>query len=235
MHPSHLLFDVGDTLIQTREYNLERGIAAMLDRSINGSSRELERVAKRARALNDLFNGRSAKSHLEYTQSAFHRLLYDGLGIAFEDDDVELEKTYWDAAFRFDPEPGVHAVLSELSRRRVPMGIISNLCFSSEVLRHELDKHDLTDYFSCVIGSADYGIRKPQKLLFDLGVFKLDAEGHRTAYTGNMVPYDVKGAYEAGLIPVWYNRYQHEAELPEGTVVIHHWDDFLDALGFDVS
>lgn len=234
MSPTHLLFDVGDTLIQTREYNLERGIDAMLRRSVNAGPGDLERVLSRSRMLNDIFNLRSAESDLEYSQQAFHRLLYEGLGVEFEDGDAELETIYWDAAFRFDPEPGVHGVLAELARRGVPMGIVSNVCFSAEVLRHELEKHDLDRFFSFILGSADYGIRKPQRVFFDLGVFKLDAEGHKTAYTGNMVPYDVVGAAGAGLVPVWYNRYEHEAALPEGTIVIRHWEEFLEALEFDV-
>ncbi len=232
MSPSHLLFDVGDTLIQTREYNLERGIEAMLRRSVNAGPRDLDRVLTRSRMLNDIFNLRSAESDLEYSQQAFHRLLYEGLGIEFEDGDAELETAYWDAAFRFDPEPGVHGVLSELTHLGVPMGIVSNVSFSAGVLRHELEKHDLVRFFSFIVGSADYGIRKPQNVLFGLGVFKLDAEGHKTAYTGNMVPYDVVGAANAGLLPVWYNRYGHEAELPEATIVIRHWDEFLRALEF---
>ncbi|MFP4432099.1 MAG: HAD family hydrolase [Spirochaetaceae bacterium] len=233
MSPTHLLFDVGDTLLQTREYNLERGIEAMLHRSGNAGPKDLKRAMERSRALNDLFNIRASESDLEYSQQAFHRLLYEGLGIEFDDDALELEMVYWDATFRFDPEPGVHDVLAELGRREIPMGIVSNVCFSAEVVRHELEKHDLARFFPFILGSADYGIRKPQPVLFDLGVFKLNAEGHKTAYTGNMVPYDIVGAARAGLLPVWYNRYGHEAELPEGTIVIRHWEDFLEALEFD--
>jgi putative hydrolase of the HAD superfamily len=228
--PTHLLFDVGDTLIQTREYNLERGIEAMIRRSVNAGPKDLDRAIARSRRLNDIFNIRAAESDLEYSQQAFHRLLYEGLGIEFEDNPFELETAYWDATFRFDPEPGVHDVLSELGRRGIPMGIVSNVSFSAEVVRHELEKHDLARFFAFILGSADYGIRKPQKELFDLGVFKLDAEGHKTAYIGNMIPYDIVGAARAGLLPVWYNRYGHEAELPEGTIVIRHWDDFLEAV-----
>lgn len=233
MSPTHLLFDVGDTLLQTREYNLERGIEAMLRRSVNAGPKDLDRAMNRSRALNDIFNVRAAESDLEYSQQAFHRLLYEGLGIEFEDSAIDLETIYWDATFRFDPEPGVHDVLSELDRRGIPMGIVSNVCFSAEVVRRELEKHDLARFFAFILGSADYGIRKPQKALFDLGVFKLDAEGHKTAYIGNMIPYDIVGAARAGLLPVWYNRYGHEAELPEGTIVIRRWDDFLEALEFD--
>ncbi len=233
MTPTHLLFDVGDTLLRTVEYNLERGVCALLDRSTNAGRDDISRVVSRSRRLNEVFNGRSDRSGLEYNQQTFHRLLYEGLGIDFEESEVALETAYWDAALRFETEPGVHEVLSELSHRGVPMGVISNTCFSHEVLCHELEKHDLCRFFRFIISSADYGIRKPHKVLFDLGVFKLDAEGRRTCYTGNMVPYDIVGAAGAGLVPVWYNRYGHRAELPEGTIVVGHWGEFLRALEFD--
>ena len=209
---------------------LVRGVEAILDRAVNADRSTLSEVVERAQRLTDAFNLKAIESELEYSQQAFHRLLYQGCGIEFDESAETLERAYWDAAFRFEPEPGVHAVLSELSHRAVPMGIISNICFSGAIVHRELEKHGLARYFQFVVASADYGVRKPNRELFDLGVYKLGGENHTSCYTGNMVPYDIVGAANAGLLPVWYNRYGHDAPLPEGTVVIRHWDEFLTSL-----
>lgn len=225
-NPEAVLFDLGDTLIVARSYRLEAGVEALLDAAAHRNGATVDEVVALARELNDEFGRRADESSLEYSQRVFHRMLYDSLGIRFELSEAELERRYWDAAFEFVPEPGVEEALAAVRETGVRMGVVSNASFSGEVLRHELEKQGLFEYFDFLISTADYGLRKPHPQIFRVGLQRTGVAPERTWYVGNSLQFDVAGAVAAGITPVWYNRLGVEGEAPQAVGTITHWSEF---------
>ena len=224
--PQAVLFDLGDTLIVARTYRVEAGVEAMLDAAAHRNGATVDEAVALARELNIEFGRRANDSSLEYSQRVFHRMLYDSLGVRFELSEAELERRYWDAAFEFVPEPGVEDALAAVRETGVRMGVVSNASFSGEVLRHELEKHGLFQYFEFLISTADYGLRKPHPQIFRVGLQRAGVAPERTWYVGNSLQFDVAGAVSAGITPVWYNRVGVEGAAPEAVGTITHWSEF---------
>ena len=80
--------------------------------------------------------------------------------------------------------------------------------------------------FEFVIGSSDYGVRKPTKYIFDLGISKSGLKAEDIWYVGDKISVDIEGSRKAGMVPVLYkcprNRYD---AIPESLRVM---EDFMD-------
>lgn len=89
------------------------------------------------------------------------------------------------------------------------MYIVSNSIFSSNALKRYLDSFGILDYFIDVFSSSDFGYRKSHKLFCEMiikEIQKNNKEIKKTIYfIGNDYNSDVKGSFEAGLVPIWYN------------------------------
>jgi len=146
-----------------------------------------------------------------------------------ERDHSELELEFWKAACPMLPEPGVHAVLDHLDDCGIPAGVVSNTVFSSRTVEWELARHGLTKHLSFVMGSSDYGVRKPHADLYLTAVRKLGLSPSEVWYVGNSLEADIAGASEAGLVPVWYTRRVRDPSHFNG-LSFEHWDAFAGLL-----
>jgi putative hydrolase of the HAD superfamily len=86
------------------------------------------------------------------------------------------------------------------------MGVVSNSAFSAAVLAQELRRHGLLPHLTFVVSSADYGIRKPHRLLFEVALAKLGLSCSQVWFVGDSLSADIAGAQQLGLGAVWYNR-----------------------------
>ncbi len=107
---------------------------------------------------------------------------------------------------------GVRSLLEELHVLRMPMGVVSNSSFAGLVLERELERQEIRRFFRFVISSADYGLRKPDPLIFEVAVRRLGLEAAQVWFAGDNVGYDIVGAHEAGIFPVAFNP---RKEIPE--------------------
>ena len=138
-----------------------------------------------------------------------------------------MELEFWKGAMRYSPEPGIIEALDELTLLKIKMGIVSNYPFSGPVLEWELQRHGLLDAFSFVMSSADYAIRKPHPLLFEVAIARLNIRADQAWYCGNSLEIDIKGSRFAGLWSIWYNR---QRSISDGTlpdVEVHNWSEFI--------
>ena len=107
--------------------------------------------------------------------------------------------------------------------------VVSNTVFSSRTVEWELARHGLTKHLSFVMGSSDYGVRKPHADLFLTAVRKLGLSPSEVWYVGNSLEADIAGASEAGLVPVWYTRRVRDPSHFNG-LSFEHWDAFAGLL-----
>jgi HAD superfamily hydrolase (TIGR01549 family) len=150
-------------------------------------------------------DGIREKSMIEISAETFDRLLFDLLGMTFRVNYDELEKEFWKAATDYRPVPGIYALLDFLEANNVKTGIISNTIYHASTLMEELERHNLAQRFSFLISSADYGVRKPHKYIFQVALKKTGLPASDIWFVGDKLDYDIKGALGAGIYPVWYN------------------------------
>ncbi len=247
--PQAVLFDYGDTIMEIAGRSRRRGIEAVLAHAenldaavetVSGGSYEslVEELADFGRGLDFRFETLCAKHNLEYRQLDFHRLLYGRYGINFRTDEDDLEWLYWDASLELKPEDGLPGVLEAMRSRGTRMAVISNTSFRGFVLERELERQNLMQYFEFVIASSDFGVRKPDPLLYEVALKRMQLQPSSAWYAGNMTSVDCAGAVAAGMRPVWYaapdlkaGSYDRElSKLPAESIVIRDWTDLATSL-----
>lgn len=91
----------------------------------------------------------------------------------------------------------------------------------------ELNAVGLTEYFSPVIVSGDYGYRKPDPRLFKKALSKTGLDPDEAVFVGNDMYRDVYGAQTVGIKVVFYHSNQgdqtHEGTTPDAVIT-----DFAD-------
>ena len=238
MGPQGLLFDYGDTLVEEVSVDSQAGNEWLLSRaSFRPASVGLEQVLARANRIATEVAGRRDDAHLETAWPALTRLIYDFLGIRFDAPMVELEMGFWKAAVQARAMPGARQALEHFHRLSVPFAVVSNTSFSEPIIRYELNKHGLADHLACVIASADYAVRKPNVLLYQMAAAKLGIQPRDIWFVGDRLDTDVAGAKAAGMTAVWFNANKAQAPSPEPDLTVADWDDLkrhvLGSIGSD--
>ncbi|OGO71595.1 MAG: hypothetical protein A2Z37_01385 [Chloroflexi bacterium RBG_19FT_COMBO_62_14] len=98
--------------------------------------------------------------------------------------------------------PGAHAVLQELQRDSLRLGVISNASDTDDVNRL-IDASDLRRYFEPILISAEVGRRKPDPSLFETVLRKWSLAPARVVMVGDTLSQDILGAQKAGLRQIW--------------------------------
>jgi HAD superfamily hydrolase (TIGR01662 family) len=106
------------------------------------------------------------------------------------------------------PFEDAHTTLSKLSRRRLKLGVMSNVS-SHEVATAILAKVRLAKYFDLVITSALTGIRKPDPGIFRYAMYHLKIKPEEAVIVGDSERHDIQGGYISGLRTVLINRKMH--------------------------
>lgn len=222
MHkPSGIIFDLGDTILHLESVDVLEGNRCMLEFDDVNPGVTAEDVMV---AVNEIFPwleyARDA-SMLEVAASSVNRLIYETLGVTFRIDYDELERVFWNGALTYEPAEGIFELLDMLDAHGIKTGILSNSINKGIVLEDELAKHDLAERFSFVISSADYGVRKPHRSIFQVAVKKMELIPSDIWFVGDKPEYDIMGALDAGLYPVWYN-WRNEPISIEGEFLVVH-------------
>ena len=89
-------------------------------------------------------------------------------------------------------------------RGRVTLGLITNGL--SEVQRTRLDRLGVADHFDSVIVSAEVGVAKPKREIFECAFRSLDSPDlASTVMVGDNLNSDIQGGENAGVATCWYN------------------------------
>ena len=94
--------------------------------------------------------------------------------------------------------PDSKDVLEKLSKRRIKLGIISNVS-SHDVAVEILRKVGLLDYFDRVVTSAFVGIRKPDPGIFFYALMQFKMQPREAVMVGDSERHDVWGGRITGM------------------------------------
>jgi len=201
-----VLFDYGQTLVGAREHNSLRGRAALmpyLTRNPRGLTAEqidafanelFETLCEPVRAM-----GREIHEH------TFLRMGNELLELAYSIPVEEQERVNWAHCLALAPMPQARELLAFLRERGIRTGVVSNFMCSEGELRRRLSETLPEHAFEFVVASSEYGVRKPDPLIFRLTLTKAGLAPGDVWFCGDNVRCDVEGAHAAGMFPVWYD------------------------------
>ena len=216
--PDAILFDIGDTLLEERRFDLEAGVRAV--------------IGQRPEVVTDLcmaFRVHSRDNYLVDRELSLPEWIGEHLPHLENVSASTIEDTLWNAIVTLTPLPGVDAVPRRLRNDNVLLAAVSNAPFSGRILEAELEKHGLRHFFQFVLSSADVGFRKPHPEIFEAALLRLGVRSERTWFIGDTVNEDIVGAARAGLRPILFSRGASGPRCDPPTLQVSNWYEFESA------
>lgn len=210
--PEMILFDYGQTLIHERGYDRAAGCRAMLSRAVRNplscTAEELAGYIVELEAeMERFYTADGCVTRCEFHNFPFQRYLLESKGIELDVSQEEAERLFWDAAAPGEATEGIGPFLDYLAGRGVRTGVISNLSFSGAALKARIDRLIPNHRFEFILATSEYVFRKPDSRIFQLALFKAGLQPEDVWYCGDSPVYDIRGAFEMGMQPVWYAGY----------------------------
>jgi HAD superfamily hydrolase (TIGR01549 family) len=216
------------------EVNMLRAFSRVIELCKNPRSVSFIKCGFIGKEIGEMLDKEATASQHEFPIRAFVELFCNRTGMTFDMPYPELEMEIWKSMHRFSPEPGVREVLAELTAHNVPMGVVSNAAFSTEVLQWEMAKHNILEPFQFVISSADCIFRKPHPEIFRSAAARLGFDPKDIWFVGDVFEWDVTGSRKVGMQPTWYNPKKAALPKTENSAAptwreIRSWNEFLTA------
>lgn len=212
--PRAVIFDLGDTVLEEKSYNISSGfetISAYLSPSI--SLTEL---------TDSIAHGQ--EGYREFQLAKWIEINMRSQSGSMTAHDIEL--LLWDATVKLVLNSGIREVLDFLVANGVRIAAISNTIFSSNCMKFELAKHNLDSYFEFVISSADHGMRKPDAAIFAWASKALGVESFDTWYIGDSWDSDITGAASAGMKAIWFGCQSDVQDPCIDHIKLKNWSNF---------
>ncbi len=237
--PKMILFDYAHTLAWEPEPDFLRAEEALFRHVVGNPKGITPREA--AQLGTELFLAARDCRHSgwELHEHQMLRLKYDLLGLTLDVSLPEAEDILWTATSPGEAMPGAQAMLAGLRAQGIRTAVISNLGWTGAALASRLERLLPGHAFEFVIASSDYGVRKPNPLIFRAALARAGLAAEDVWFCGDQIEADVFGAQSAGIFPVWYE----EQAIPNGfsrknaglTITgphlhIHRWAELLTAL-----
>jgi len=136
-------------------------------------------------------------------------LVLKHLGIAENVEPVEIVQSKWFDFVNFTLHPEVRETLSELKRRGLQVGLISNAY--EEEIDLVLERAGLEKaIFDIIIGVDTIKKAKPNSDIFKYAVSKLKVKPEETMFVGDSVDVDYKGAENSGIHALLIDRTEEQ-------------------------
>lgn len=228
--PKAIVFDYGGTLLQSDYFEPIKGSMALLKYANNPLGVSAETIQSYADGILNDIGVNEGPLLFQIDSKALTRLIYEAHQVSFDLSYQELDCIFLDNAEGVSEIEGLKALLDYLKGMDIRLAVLSNTGFCEESHRYQLRKFGLEDYFEFFIATSDYLIRKPDKRIFDVALAKLDLPCEEVWYVGNKLEYDVMGAYNAALYPVWFNPFNEKPHNDVDHLNISHYDDLVNRL-----
>ena len=226
-----ILFDYGDTLLCEPGFDTLRGNEALMKYAVSNPQKlSAKQVNDFSGYLWEEFCGPIREIGAEFHNLNFQKLLYETLQLEFSVGNEELELIFWDNMSPGAKVPHVEEMLDYLREKNYRTGVISNIGFSGKALENRIGRLLPKHNFEFIIASSEYMVRKPNPLIFKLALSKADLTADEVWYCGNKPEFDVIGAHNAGIFPVWYRNDETDKPPCCELLRIDDWLEFIDIL-----
>lgn len=123
---------------------------------------------------------------------------------------------------RGEIEPDTGRTLMALKEAGLKLGILSNTFIHGSSLDRHLQQEGLLDFFDRRLYSYQYSFRKPDRRIFIEAARQIGTEAEHILFVGDRMDKDVRGAMNAGMVPVLKTAYTNKKKgTPEGVFRIH--------------
>lgn len=173
-------------------------------------------------SLIELPSARVWKEYIFYDYPQFFHIL----------DEFGEELMYWIDTnyYERDLRPEIPAVLDQLHKMGIVIGLISNVCSIGQVPGN-LTKYGIIQYFDTIVTSSEYRRRKPDPSIFHRAAYLAKVPTSRCAYVGDRILRDIVGARKAGFrLAIQINHKFEHGEIDEGAqpdAVIDTMDELI--------
>jgi len=235
---------LGDTLLKVKGFDLDGGIRrlfSLTDQAAKfvwagraetdgvlgrGTAYSFEKSKKHGDSMGLAAEAIRFSANYEINFTAFHKNLFDRLGLTSRHSWEELDLEFLKISHLFDREEGVIGIVKLLKENNIRMGVVSNSFHGGKSLEWMLEQAGIKDYFEFLISSADYGFRKPHPEIFETAIARLGVDREKVWFVGDKPEADIAGAKNAGITAIWYNADNEPPCQPEPDMTVTNWADF---------
>lgn len=203
--PEMVIFDYGHTLAHEPDFDLMQGYTALIPHITKNPDGV---TAEQLKDFGDIIfslQREVQKSGFEPHCHQGNRAMFDYFGIELDVDMAEAERIIWDNTSIGEEMPHTSEMLTYLKKLGIRTGVISNIGWSGKALTDRLNRLFPENEFEFIIASSEYGIRKPDKILFDIALRKAGLTADKCWFCGDSIGMDIVGAYSVGMYPVFYD------------------------------
>ncbi len=130
-------------------------------------------------------------------------------------DEATEDKNEQHVSLRAELIPGAAELMHALKQRGYPLALVAD--GPAETFTNNLHPYGLYDLFDVYAISAQIGVEKPHRDIFDHALRQLQiepADYGRVVMLGNNLERDIKGANALGIISVWLNWSPRRSKIP---------------------
>lgn len=229
-------FDFWNTLFvpeSSLELRIEATVRSVAELGLHAGGAEVREALEAAGALHTEAWRRGEQKGVPFLVEELDRRLGLGLGPTQRE---QLREVIEDPgpAVRRRPVAGAVAAVTELSRRGLRLGVVSDTGWSpGRILRRHLESAGILECFApaALAFSDEVGVPKPDRRMFEHALSGLGVRPEASAHVGDLRFTDVAGARAAGMLAIRFTGAVDDSEDgPEADHVIGSYEDLLDLL-----
>ena len=238
--PQMILFDYGGTLLCEPEWDMLRGERALFEHIVSNPHHYTpeELCSWEKEYFQSLQTVRDLGA--EPTEIQMLRLKYELHGIKLDISYEEAEFIFWDHTAPMTENclyPNIRELLNYMHDSDIRTGVISNIGWTGSALQRRINILLPDHHFEFILASSDYGLRKPDKRLFQVALEKAALNPEDVWFCGDTYDKDIEGAHAAGIYAIFYQGYadgnarrplRDSINMP--IPVISDWNDFIGIL-----
>lgn len=215
----YIIMDLGDTLFKNVELDLTKGVTYIYNNYCNHNI-EKDAVLKDFNLIWEYAYQKRDNDDFEINIHNYFNYLRYTIGFKTTYDNNFLEIEFLTHSTNTILMNDLVEFLSLCKTKNIHLVILSNSTFTKQGLIYQLKEHNIDSYFEAVFSSADYILRKPSPLFFNLAVNYLkktypNLKLEEVRFIGNDYHYDVLGSTNQGIKAIWFN----EQNLPNPHLV----------------
>lgn len=234
--PALVLFDLDETLFDDA-YARRRGLARV--RALDPATRQhpVEWLWELYGRLLNASHRREVDLGIDAQTARRERFRQLGKAVGADWSDARVQRLVeeYRAAYMRNTRavPGSARLLDRI-RTRAQVGIVTNNRVAEQ--ESKLDAIGLAHRVDFMVASEGVGVWKPDPAIFRLALKRAQVEAGDAVMIGDVWEDDVRGAFAAGIRPVWFDRYQRPRPArPPSVEVVRSFvplEPALRALGF---
>jgi len=214
-----VLFDLDDTLYDHR-YSSRNGLKVLKKKykcfkNIDIDILELEYL----KLLNEIHLSKvlTGLYTIDEARSLRYKRFFSKFGVDAGSDEITHARELYSTAYKASRRAVQGSKnLLDILKTKVKLGIVSNNY--GEEQKAKIKSCGFESYFDVIVTSVEVGVTKPSPEIFFLALEKIDCLPEETVMVGDSWESDVKGAQNAGIRPIWFNRYGFDCPEFNSTV-----------------